>query len=110
MQVVRYEGFARDCALSPDGNNAFVIFNVGGRDDLAFINLKKQRIELQPLRMAGDILGGLKRMQAGQNGPALTLNDHCRECEFRNRCHAEATAKDDLSLLRYPRSWLVAFR
>jgi predicted RecB family nuclease len=51
-------------------------------------------------RRAGDILDGLKRMQAGQNGPVLTLNDHCRECEFRNRCHAEATAKDDVSLLR----------
>jgi predicted RecB family nuclease len=51
-------------------------------------------------RRAGDILEGLKRMQAGQNGPVLTLNDHCPECEFRNRCRAEATAKDDLSLLR----------
>jgi len=28
------------------------------------------------------------------------LNDHCPECEFRERCHAEAAAKDDLSLLR----------
>jgi predicted RecB family nuclease len=51
-------------------------------------------------RRAGDILEGLKRVQAGQNGPVLTLNDHCQECEFHNRCHAEATAKDDLSLLR----------
>jgi dipeptidyl aminopeptidase/acylaminoacyl peptidase len=48
-----------DFALAPDGSNAFVIFNVAGRNDLAFINLKKPRIELQPLRMAGDILGGL---------------------------------------------------
>jgi predicted RecB family nuclease len=32
--------------------------------------------------------------------PALLLNDHCQVCEFRKRCHAEATAKDDLSLLR----------
>jgi predicted RecB family nuclease len=32
--------------------------------------------------------------------PRLTLNDHCQVCEFRRRCHAEATAKDDLSLLR----------
>jgi predicted RecB family nuclease len=28
------------------------------------------------------------------------LNSHCQTCEFRKRCHAEATAKDDLSLLR----------
>jgi predicted RecB family nuclease len=32
--------------------------------------------------------------------PILLLNDHCQVCEFRKRCHAEATAKDDLSLLR----------
>jgi predicted RecB family nuclease len=32
--------------------------------------------------------------------PALLLNDHCQVCEFRRRCHAEAMAKDDLSLLR----------
>jgi predicted RecB family nuclease len=32
--------------------------------------------------------------------PPLTLNSHCQICEFRQRCHAEATAKDDLSLLR----------
>jgi predicted RecB family nuclease len=51
-------------------------------------------------KQASDILEQLKRMQAGQNAPVLTLNHHCRECEFRNRCHAEATAKDDLSLLR----------
>jgi len=58
-------------ALSPDGDNAFVVFNVGGRDDLAFINLKKQqRIELQPLRLAGDILGGLSY---SENGKRLAL-------------------------------------
>jgi predicted RecB family nuclease len=32
--------------------------------------------------------------------PRLVLNDHCQVCEFRSRCLAEATAKDDLSLLR----------
>src|SRR3990172_8724878 len=32
--------------------------------------------------------------------PRLLLNDHCQVCEFRKRCHAEATATDDLSLLR----------
>jgi predicted RecB family nuclease len=32
--------------------------------------------------------------------PRLLLNDHCQVCEFRKRCHAEATAKDHLSLLR----------
>jgi dipeptidyl aminopeptidase/acylaminoacyl peptidase len=59
-----------DFALAPDGSNAFVIFNVAGRNDLAFINLKKPRIELRPLRMAGDILGGLNY---SENGKRLAL-------------------------------------
>ncbi len=60
-----------EIALSPDGGNAFVIFNVAGRNDLAFINLKKQqRIELQSLRMAGEILGGLSY---SENGKRLAL-------------------------------------
>jgi predicted RecB family nuclease len=32
--------------------------------------------------------------------PRLVLNNHCQVCEFRQRCHTEAAAKDDLSLLR----------
>jgi predicted RecB family nuclease len=36
----------------------------------------------------------------GTGPPPLTLNNHCPICEFRHRCHAEATAKDDLSLLQ----------
>ena len=31
--------------------------------------------------------------------PDLILNRHCAECEFRTRCHREATQQDDLSLL-----------
>ncbi|HSS51647.1 MAG TPA: prolyl oligopeptidase family serine peptidase, partial [Thermoanaerobaculia bacterium] len=61
-----------DFALAPDGSNAFVIFNVAGRDDLAFVNLKQERIELVPLRMAGDILGGLNYSENGKR-VALTV-------------------------------------
>jgi predicted RecB family nuclease len=32
--------------------------------------------------------------------PRLVLNSHCPVCEFRQRCQAEATIKDDMSLLR----------
>jgi predicted RecB family nuclease len=32
--------------------------------------------------------------------PRLVLNSHCQVCEFRPRCQADATIKDDLSLLR----------
>jgi predicted RecB family nuclease len=36
----------------------------------------------------------------GGNGPPnLVLNRHCGQCEFQNRCLAEAKEKDDLSLL-----------
>jgi predicted RecB family nuclease len=44
----------------------------------------------------------LRELREARDGPAprLTLNDHCQACEFRKRCHAEAVARDDLSLLR----------
>jgi predicted RecB family nuclease len=44
----------------------------------------------------------LRELRESQTGsiPRLVLNDHCHSCEFRKRCHAEAVAKDDLSLLR----------
>ena len=42
----------------------------------------------------------IKAIQGAGTPPPLTLNSHCQICEFRQRCHAEATAKDDLSLLR----------
>jgi predicted RecB family nuclease len=45
-------------------------------------------------------LQGLKEIQGAGTPPRLLLNPHCQVCEFRQRCHAEATAKDDLSLLR----------
>jgi predicted RecB family nuclease len=43
----------------------------------------------------------LRELREGRGGPAprLMLNDHCQACEFRRRCHAEVTTKDDLSLL-----------
>jgi predicted RecB family nuclease len=40
------------------------------------------------------------REAGGGTPPRLVLNGHCQTCEFRRRCHAEAGAKDDLSLLR----------
>jgi predicted RecB family nuclease len=44
----------------------------------------------------------LRDLRESSTGPAprLVLNDHCQACEFRQLCHAEATTKDDLSLLR----------
>jgi predicted RecB family nuclease len=41
----------------------------------------------------------IRESQGTDTPPPLMLNSHCQICEFRQRCHAEATAKDDLSLL-----------
>ena len=50
-------------------------------------------------RQARRVLQELRDLQTG-TPPRLMLNSHCPLCEFRQRCHAEALAKDDLSLLR----------
>lgn len=42
----------------------------------------------------------LKASRASDTLPQLMLNRHCEICEFRSRCHAAATSKNDLSLLR----------
>jgi predicted RecB family nuclease len=45
-------------------------------------------------------LQAIREMQGTGTPPRLLLNAHCQVCEFRRNCLAEATAKDDLSLLR----------
>jgi predicted RecB family nuclease len=52
------------------------------------------------VRRARRVLQEVRDMQGSGTPPRLILNAHCQVCEFRRRCHAEATAKDDLSLLR----------
>jgi predicted RecB family nuclease len=42
----------------------------------------------------------IKEILRVETPPPLVLNKHCQICEFRERCHTEAAAKDDLSLLR----------
>jgi predicted RecB family nuclease len=57
------------------------------------------RLRLRP--NAEHVRRAMEEIKAIQGtGPPLTLNNHCPICEFRHRCHAEATAKDDLSLLQ----------
>jgi len=41
----------------------------------------------------------LKAFLAAASPPALVLNRHCPECEFRDRCRRAAVEKDELSLL-----------
>jgi predicted RecB family nuclease len=64
-------------------------------------NCEVKRFRLRPnvqqMRRAMEVI---KELQGVGTPPRLTLNSHCQVCEFRHRCYAEATAKDDLSLLR----------
>lgn len=67
---------------------------VHGRD------FRPRRVELPSL--AGPVravVGQLERLAQEEKPPRLMLNRHCGDCEFRKRCRAEATARDDLSLL-----------
>jgi predicted RecB family nuclease len=79
---------------------------VQGRDPACGILIhgrgcETRRPKLQPGgRQARRALEELKELRGGGTLPRLTLNGHCQVCEFRQRCRAEATAKDDLSLLR----------
>jgi predicted RecB family nuclease len=47
-----------------------------------------------------DTVGQLRALSESATPPALALNRHCAECEFRRECRAAAVEKDDLSLLR----------
>src|SRR5205085_5159042 len=58
------------------------------------------RIKLAPLvEEAKSIIKRITDQQASPTPPALTLNKHCIECEFRARCHQIAVEEDELSLL-----------
>ena len=51
------------------------------------------------IRELTKIIHKLKTMLSAASPPSLLLNRHCPECEYRNRCRAQAIDKDDLSLL-----------
>jgi len=78
----------------------------GRRPDVGWVargreaRLGKVRLDAKLYRQAKQVLGEVKRFQSGGERPWLALNEHCRKCEFRDRCHAEAVEKDDISLLR----------
>ncbi len=60
-----------------------------------------RRFKLNPnSENARQAIQGLREIQSHNMLPRLTLNSHCQICEFHVQCHAEATTKDDLSLLR----------
>jgi predicted RecB family nuclease len=58
------------------------------------------KVRLGPdTRRARRLLKEIQEARQSQATPKLRLNDHCPLCEFRERCHANATTDDDLSLL-----------
>jgi predicted RecB family nuclease len=60
----------------------------------------KVKLTAKLIRRAADTVAALKQLQAGGAAPVLTLNGHCRVCEFQQRCLTEAVRQDDISLLR----------
>ena len=52
------------------------------------------------VKEARQILERLRRQIESTSPPLMILNSHCPSCEFRDRCHAEAVNRDDLSLMR----------
>jgi predicted RecB family nuclease len=61
--------------------------------------LAKVHLDAKLYRHAEEILDELKRLQAGAELLRLTLNGHCQQCEFRQRCRTQAEEADDISLL-----------
>jgi len=45
------------------------------------------------------IINKISALLSDSSPPELTLNKHCSECEFQERCYKIASEKDDLSLL-----------
>src|SRR5262249_11986954 len=82
-----------------------LLARVQGQDPAAGVlfhgaGCRERKVRLAPVaREARRLLREAREARTGPP-PRLLLNDHCQVCEFRQRCHAEATAKDDLSLLR----------
>ncbi len=52
------------------------------------------------VKEAQQSLNGLRKQVESTSPPLMILNSHCPYCEFRDRCHAEAVGRDDLSLIR----------
>jgi predicted RecB family nuclease len=63
-------------------------------------NCELKKVKLRPNgQQAKRVMEAIKELWERKT-PRLMLNSHCTVCEFRHRCHTEAMAKDDLSLLR----------
>jgi predicted RecB family nuclease len=61
--------------------------------------LANVRLDAKLYRQAEQVLDEVKRLQERGEPPRLTLNGHCRVCEFQERCRRQAEEADDISLL-----------
>ncbi len=83
-----------------------VLATVQGREPRWGVLVHGQNCEIHRIKLGTEVQQALRTLQeirealATGTPPRLMLNPHCQVCEFRERCRAEATAKDDLSLLR----------
>lgn len=50
-------------------------------------------------RVVNKTIGQVAALLSASSPPDLTLNRHCPECKFQDRCRRKAVEKDDLSLL-----------
>jgi predicted RecB family nuclease len=105
--ILVYEGMR----IRQEHKRALEIFSLASGEvqgrcpDLGFIvcgeDLKIHRVRIRTgLGDAKRVLEELMLLRGNGKAPRLTLNDHCQVCEFNEHCRSEATAADDISLLR----------
>ena len=105
--LMAYEGGK----IRPEHKRGLEIFSLalgevqGKCPDFGFIvhgeEPKLHRVRLRPgLGEAKRILEELRLFRRNAQPPRLTLNDHCQVCEFSQLCRSEASAADDISLLK----------
>ena len=61
--------------------------------------LGKVRLDAKHYRQAELVLAELERLREGSQPPRLTLNGHCQQCEFRQRCRTQAEAANQAKSL-----------
>ncbi len=52
------------------------------------------------MRTTERLLRDVKELCGLESPPPLILNEHCKVCEFRQRCHDQAVQEDNISLIR----------
>jgi len=96
--LAAFYGFALAEVVGAPPTHAKIIF---GRDRGAMkVVLVKPAGMTELWTKARRLVDELTAQVGGPSPPPMILNDHCPLCEFRDRCHAVAVEKDDITLLR----------